>query len=146
MATDAKNPQHWFDFSEKDLVRAHRRFAEADFVDCLFHLQQCAEKAMKGKLIELGWSLQKTHDLAALLVALDSYKLDFSWFEETADVLSSEYIADRYPGFVDQPPDTTTLRGFIVDTVKLFESLTNRKYNGPPLPPEQPAEQEGVGA
>jgi hypothetical protein len=40
MATDAKNPQHWFDLATKDLVRAHRRFAEADFEDCLFHLQQ----------------------------------------------------------------------------------------------------------
>ena len=134
MQTDAKNPQHWFDFAGEDLVRAHRRFTEGDFKDCLFHLQQCAEKAMKGKLVALGWPLQKLHDLAALSVALQSYNIDCAWFEETADVLATEYIADRYPGFDDAPPDAIELRSFIADTTKLFENLTGRKYGGPPLP------------
>ena len=48
MATDAKNPEHWFDFASDDLIRAYRRFAEGDYVDCLFHLQQSAEKVFKG--------------------------------------------------------------------------------------------------
>lgn len=134
MLTDAKNPQHWFDIAGEDLVRAHRRFNEADFKDCIFRLQQSAEKAMKGKLVALGWSLQKTHDLATLSVALQSYQVDCAWFEETADVLATEYIADRYPGFDDAPPDATELRGFVGDTTKLFETLTGRKYNGPPMP------------
>lgn len=134
MLTDPKNPQHWFNFAEEDLVRAHRRFLEADFKDCIFRLQQSAEKAMKGKLIALGWPLQKTHDLAVLILALQSLKVDCLWFEETADVLATEYIADRYPGFDDAPPDATELRGFVTDTTKLFETLTGRKYNGPPLP------------
>ncbi|MHB8522944.1 MAG: HEPN domain-containing protein [Limisphaerales bacterium] len=134
MRTDARNPQHWFDFAEEDLVRAHRRFLEADYKDCLFHLQQSAEKAMKGKLIALGWGLQKTHDLAVLSVALQSYHVDCAWFEETADVLATEYIADRYPGFDDVPPDPNELRGFIGDATKLFEDLTGRASHGPPLP------------
>ncbi len=134
MQTDAKNPQHWFDFAEEDLVRAHRRFVDGDLKDCLFHLQQSAEKAMKGKLIALGWSLQKTHDLAALGAALQSYHVDCAWFEETADVLATEYIADRYPGFDDAPPDADELRGFIEETAKFFTDLTGRKYSGPSLP------------
>jgi HEPN domain-containing protein len=134
MQTDARNPQHWFDIAEEDLIRAHRRFVERDFKDCIFRLQQSAEKAMKGKLIALGWPLQKTHDLAVLSVALQSYQVDCGWFEETADVLATEYIADRYPGFDDAPPDAVELRGFIEDTTKLFACLTGRKYTGPPLP------------
>ncbi|HEY2953428.1 MAG TPA: HEPN domain-containing protein [Verrucomicrobiae bacterium] len=134
MRTDAKNPQHWFDFAEKDLERAYRRFVDEDFKDCLFHLQQSAEKTMKGKLIERGWSLQRTHDLAALSVALQSHQVDCAWFEETADVLATEYIADRYPGFDDEPPEAAELRCFINDTTKLFENLTGRKYTGPSLP------------
>lgn len=134
MRTDAKNPEHWFDFAEEDLLRAHRRFNEPDFRDCLFHLQQCVEKAMKGKLVALGWALQKTHDLAVLSLALQSYHVDCAWFEETADVLATEYIAERYPGFDDAPPEADELRGFIKDTIKLFESLTGRRYTGPPLP------------
>ena len=131
MQTDARNPQHWFDIAEEDLVRAHRRFIEADFKDCL---QPSAEKIMKGKLVALGWPLQKTHDLAVLGVALQSFRVDCTWFEETADVLATEYIADRYPGFDDAPPDATELRTFVEDTRKLFESLTGRKYQGPALP------------
>jgi HEPN domain-containing protein len=59
MVTDARNPEEWFDLAARDLTRAHRRWAEGDYEDCLFHLQQCAEKAIKGKLVQLGWRLQK---------------------------------------------------------------------------------------
>lgn len=134
MLTDAKNPQHWFDFAEADLGRADRRFAEPDFLDCLFHLQQCAEKAMKGRLIAAGWALQKIHDLAALSTALAVYGVDCSWFDETADVLATVYIANRYPGFEDQPPDAIEVRQFLHETRKLFEELSGRKYTAPELP------------
>ena len=130
MPTDARNPQHWFDFAAKDLERAYRRFAEPDLKDCLFHLQQCAEKAMKGRLIAAGRPLQKTHDLGGLSTALLSCGVDCSWFEETADVLATEYIADRYPGFDDQPPDAAELRQFLEETHKLFEQLSGRKHAG----------------
>ena len=133
MLTDARNPQHWFNIAEEDLVRAHRRFSEADFKDCVFRLQQSAEKAMKGRLVALGWPLQKTHDLAVLSLARQSYQVDCAWFEETADVLATEYIADRYPGFDDTPPEVDEVRVFVGDTTKLFETLTGRKYNGPRL-------------
>ena len=89
---------------------------------------------MKGRLIASGWALQKIHDLAALGVALQSHGVDCSWFEETADVLATEYIADRYPGFDDHPPDPADLREFVADTLKLFETLSGRKYGGPELP------------
>ena len=134
MRNDPLDPESWFDYAEEDLVRAYKRFAEGDYMDCAHHLQQCAEKAMKGRLIGLGWSLQKTHNLAYLVKDLRSRGLDFSWFSGAADVLTTEYIADRYPGFDDAPPSPDELRGFVGDTTKLFETLTGRKYNGPPLP------------
>ncbi|MBI4659218.1 MAG: HEPN domain-containing protein [Verrucomicrobia bacterium] len=133
MATDAKNPEHWFDFASDDLIRACRRFAEGDYVDCLFHLQQSAEKALKGKLIASGWKLQRTHDLSALIVALKTRGTDCSWYESVASVLATEYIADRYPGFNDAPPEPDEVRTFVRETTKLFENLTGRKYSGPPL-------------
>lgn len=138
MQTDPRNPQHWFDFAERDLARAHRRFAEPDLSDCLFHLQQCAEKAMKGRLISAGWPRQKSHDLGALTTALLARGVDCAWFEETADVLATEYLADRYPGASDQPPDATEVRQFVQDTRKLFKELSGRKYTGPELPQERP--------
>ena len=134
MRNDPRDPESWFDFAEEDLIRAYKRFADLDTRDCLVHLQQCAEKAMKGRLIALGWPLQKTHNLAALLKDLKARQFDFGWYVETADVLTTEYVADRYPGFDDAPPQPDELRGFIGDTTKLFENLTGRKYAGPPLP------------
>jgi HEPN domain-containing protein len=126
MAGNPRDPQVWFDFAAKDLARAHKRFAEGDSEDCLFHLQQTAEKACKGKLVQLGWSLRKTHDLTELVDELRSRRLDCDWFRETASVLTSEYITDRYPGFTDEPVDVGSLRRFLNDTHRLFEELTGR--------------------
>ena len=132
MPTDAKDPQHWFDFASQDLIRAHRRFIEADYGD-VFHLQQSAEKTLKGKLIASGWKLQRTHDLSALIVAHKGLSTDCSWFEEVAAVLATEYIADRYPGFDEAPLNPAELRTFLAEATKLFEDLSARKYNGPQL-------------
>ena len=66
MTSDPRDPQAWFDLAAKDLTRAGKRLTEGDAEDCLFHLQQAVEKACKGKLIELGWSLRKTHDLTGM--------------------------------------------------------------------------------
>ena len=135
MRNDPHDPESWYDYAEEDLKRAYKRFVEGDYMDCAHHLQQCAEKAIKGKLIGLGWQLQKTHNLAALLKELRVHGLELFWFSDAADILTTEYIADRYPGFDDAPPDAGELRGFVGDTKKLFENLTGRKYNGPTLPP-----------
>jgi HEPN domain-containing protein len=134
MRNDPLDPESWFDYAEEDLTRACKRFPECDYRDCAHHAQQCAEKAMKGKLIGLGWQLEKTHNLAHLLKDLGKYGLDLAWFSGAADILTTEYIADRYPGFDDAPPDAAELREFVGHTAKLFEMLTGRKYNGPPLP------------
>jgi len=134
MRNDPLDPESWFDYAEQDLARAHKRFAEGDYMDCAHHLQLSAEKAMKGKLIGLGWSLQKTHNLAYLVKDLRTRGLDFSWYSNAADVLTTEYIADRYPGFDDAPPSPGELRTFVTDTAKAFEDLPGRKYSGPLLP------------
>jgi HEPN domain-containing protein len=135
MRNNPLDPESWFDYAEQDLVRAHKRFAEGDAMDGAHHLQQCAEKVMKGKLIGLGWPLQKTHNLTALLKELRAHALDIDWFTDAADVLTVEYIADRYPGFDDAPPSADELRKFATDTTTLFESLSGRKYTGPPSLP-----------
>jgi HEPN domain-containing protein len=102
---------------------------EGDAEDCLFHLQQTAEKACKGKLIELGWNLRKTHDLTELIQELEDRSVDLDFYSETAAVLTSGYIAERYPGFSDEPVELDTLREHLNLTQRLFETLSGR--NGP---------------
>lgn len=139
MVGDPRNPQVWFEVAQKDLERAHRRFTEGDFTYCLFHLQQCAEKTLKGYLIGQGWNLRKTHDLGLLLSELRSKGRDCSWFNDSAEVLTAEYIADRYPGFAEPPPKAGELRGLVEDTRRLFEELSGRKYAGPELLDQLPS-------
>ncbi len=126
MPANPRDPQVWFDFAAKDLDRACKRIAEGDAEDCLFHLQQTAEKACKGKLIELGWNLRKTHDLTELIQELEERSLNLDWYCETASVLTSGYIADRYPGFSDEPVELDSLREHLKLTQRLFETLSGR--------------------
>jgi HEPN domain-containing protein len=126
MPANPRDPQVWFDFAEKDLNRARKRITEGDAEDCLFHLQQTAEKVCKGKLIELGWNLRKTHDLTELIQELEERSVDLDYYCETASVLTSGYIADRYPGFSDEPVELDSLRELLKLTQRLFETLSGR--------------------
>jgi HEPN domain-containing protein len=126
MPSDPRDPESWYNFAEKDLARGVARFNDGDFEDSVFRLQQAAEKAMKGKLIGLGWSLEKTHNLLKLSNELDDLNIDVSWFEESADLPTTGYIVERYPGFSQFGPDPESLKKAIPEVTKLFEQLAGR--------------------
>lgn len=134
MRSDPRDPQVCFDLAEQDLTWASKRLAEGGFPDCAHHPQQCAEKALKVRLIGRGRQLQKTHNLAFLLKAAEPHGLDFGWFADAADTLTAEYVADRYPRFDDAPLAPDELRELLAQAVRLFEGLAGRKYTGPTLP------------
>jgi HEPN domain-containing protein len=135
MPANPRDPNVWFDFAAKDLDRAHKRLAERDAEDCLFHLRQTAEKACKAKLIEIGWNLRKTHDLTELIQELEERSIDVNWYSQTASVLTSGYIADRYPGFSDDPIDLKALQEHLNLAPRLFETLTGRQQPSEPKHP-----------
>ncbi|MBI4328164.1 MAG: HEPN domain-containing protein [Chloroflexi bacterium] len=117
------DPQAWLNFARRDLARARAGISDQDPAYGLFFLQQAAEKCLKGKLVALGWELVKTHDLTALLEAGRLYGLDLDWFAESAERLTYEYFAERYPGDFDPPPSAAEVRGFLVEVEKLFAQL-----------------------
>jgi HEPN domain-containing protein len=127
MRNDPTDPEAWHDYAEADLRRSVKRLAEGDLEDCVVHLQQCAEKAMKGKLIGSGWALEKTHNLIKLADELASHGIDVDWFDKTAGLLLAGYIGDRYPGMRDDEPDATTVTAALEETRRLFEELSGRK-------------------
>jgi HEPN domain-containing protein len=129
MRHDPNDPEAWHDYAEEDLQRAHRRLAEGDLVDCLVHLEQCAEKAMKGKLIELGWGLQKTHNLVKLADELLAPGVDVKWFAETGGLLLAGYIGDRYPGLRDESLDHETAKKAVEETAQRFAQISGRKQS-----------------
>ena len=65
----------------------------------VFHAQQCVEKLLKARLIQLGQSLDKIHDLAALSRQLEAVDGQWSWDAEDLTDLSSGAVLARYPGF-----------------------------------------------
>ena len=101
---DETDPAAWFDLARTEFERARRSMDDQDTELALVMLQQAAEKAMKGRLIALGWSLVKTHDVAVLTTALVQRGVDVEWFRESARDLTTEYIAGRYPGWTSHCP------------------------------------------
>ena len=45
----------------------------------VFHAQQCVEKLLKARLIQLGQMVDKTHDLAALSRQLEVVDDQWNW-------------------------------------------------------------------
>jgi len=65
----------------------------------VFHAQQCVEKLLKARLIQLGQPVDKIHDLAALSRQLEAVDGQWSWDAEDLADLSSGAVLARYPGF-----------------------------------------------
>lgn len=65
----------------------------------VFHAQQCVEKLLKARLIQLGQPVDKIHDLAALSRQLEAVDGQWSWDTEDLSDLSSGAVLARYPGF-----------------------------------------------
>ena len=65
----------------------------------VFHAQQCVEKLLKARLIQLGQTVDKIHDLAALSRQLEAVDGQWSWNGEELSDLSSGAVLARYPGF-----------------------------------------------
>jgi HEPN domain-containing protein len=65
----------------------------------VFHAQQCVEKLLKARLIQLGQPLDKIHDLAALSRQLEV--VDDQWSGDNEDLadLSAGAVLARYPGY-----------------------------------------------
>ncbi len=128
------NPDDWFAIARKDLERAGARLREGDLEDCTFRLQQAAEKAMKGALIQRGWNLARVHMCTALIDKLADFGVDVEWFRPTAEMCEIEYFATRYPGGWDEPPTASEVNRLVEETRKLFAQLV------PSTPPEPPPE------
>jgi HEPN domain-containing protein len=65
----------------------------------VFHAQQCVEKLLKARLIQLGQPVDKIHDLAALSRQLEAVDDQWSWDNEELSDLSAGAVLARYPGF-----------------------------------------------
>ena len=62
-----------------------------------FHIQQSAEKYLKGFLIHHGWKLEKIHDLVKLVEEAIKVDKSFSKFIKLMRKITNFYFESRYP-------------------------------------------------
>ena len=102
MADEWSAAAEWIRKAEADWIaaqtlQAQRNPALHDAV--VFHAQQCVEKLLKARLIQLQQPVQKLHDLVAVSRQLAGVDLDWRWDEEDLTDLSTGAVLARYPGF-----------------------------------------------
>jgi HEPN domain-containing protein len=64
-----------------------------------FHLQQAAEKYLKGYLLYQRWKLERIHNLEALLNEAIQFDPDFERFRDLCEEATDFYTLERYPFF-----------------------------------------------
>jgi HEPN domain-containing protein len=92
--------REWVDKAEADytaalLLRKSRKKHARDIV--CFHLQQCLEKYLKGRLEEGGVSYPKTHDLERLLDLLLPLEPLWSALKQPLIAATNYAVEVRYP-------------------------------------------------
>ncbi|MFN9694927.1 MAG: HEPN domain-containing protein [Synechococcaceae cyanobacterium] len=94
----AKAEGDW-DWTEVDLGLITFRMRDG----YVYNRQRCVEKLMKARLLQLGQTFRKTHDLAALSQLLQLSDPAWSRDEDELEDLKESGVMNRYPGF-----DTST--------------------------------------
>jgi HEPN domain-containing protein len=87
--------RQWLIFARQDLRMAELALSEEIHNQACFHAQQCAEKAIKGLLEQLGRSPARTHSMSDLIAFLPSGTVDT--LEDALLALDRFYIPTRYP-------------------------------------------------
>jgi len=88
--------EHWLLIAQEDLASA-KHLSTVPFMTALFHIQQCAEKALKAYIVFKKNSFTKTHDLGRLIDICMEMDEDFETLRFFAAVLTPYEIAGRYP-------------------------------------------------
>jgi HEPN domain-containing protein len=102
----------WVRKAEADWIAAktlHSQNEEVLHDAVVFHAQQCVEKLLKARLIQLNQPIQKVHDLVAVSRQLASVDSDWQWDEEDLSDLSTGAVLARYPGFETTADDAVEL-------------------------------------
>lgn len=79
---------------------------------------------MKAEWLQLGWKLEKTHDLERLLQGLAKQKSSLvTIVTPLCDELADVYFTDRYPGFDLDDPEWPKLREQVAGVTALLEAV-----------------------
>ncbi len=92
----------WVEKAEEDwsaLDTLFRARKSSHHNNVCFHAQQCAEKYLKGRLVEAGFTFPKTHDLLKLLAWAAPVEPSWGALHSALSTLASDSVLYRYPDF-----------------------------------------------
>lgn len=87
-----------------------------------YHLQQYVEKMLKAKLLDLGITYKRTHDIGLLMELFPDERLSKGFYEE-ADRLTSYCVSTRYDNYDPSVEEMEAAFEIADEIVSLSESL-----------------------
>jgi len=128
MRRESGLPGDWFEKARRDLRRVEVLLADDDVEGAGFHLQQAAEKYLKGYLLGKGWPLKRTHDLEVLVNEAMTHDDRFEKYLDACIVTREFYVEERYPFIGSPPPARHELEGTI-DSIQQMIALILKETN-----------------
>lgn len=117
--------EHWLLIAQEDLDSAKHLFA-VPLMTGLFHVQQCAEKALKAYLMFKKGTVIKTHDLVRLVNVCMEFDTNFETLRLFAAVLTPYETAGRYPETSFEKPSMEEIKELIGQSEFVFNFVTQR--------------------
>ena len=116
--------EHWYMIALEDLDSA-KHLLPRSFMTTLFHVQQCAEKALKSYLVLKKGSIKKTHDLVLLVNICMEIDQSFEELRPLAIELNPYETLGRYPDSSFKKLSQEKMQKLIERSEFIFNFVTN---------------------
>ncbi len=124
-----KIAEEWFSKGQKDIDDAEFLLNnDRALENVAYHIQQAAEKYLKGFLIYNDWKLEKIHDLVKLLEETIKIDKSFHRFSIPMRKITNFYFESRYPTGHEVQYTKQELRNAIKE-IKAMINLMNKSIN-----------------
>lgn len=114
------DPREWLNRARSNLAQAGSRLPGVYLEDLCFDAQQAAEKAIKGVLISRDIEFPYVHDLARLLLILESHGERIPSDLRRVGRLTPYAVATRYPG-----PGVPVSEAQYLEALEIAETVVN---------------------
>lgn len=95
--------KEWLRQAEEELRTAKYLYEGGFHRTACYHAEQALEKYLKGRLLDKGWDLEKTHSIRRLLAISEEHGLKYELSEDEVAFMDSIYRG-RYPADVGLLP------------------------------------------
>ena len=99
------------------------------FMTTLFHVQQCAEKALKSYVVLKKGSVKKTHDLVRLIDICMEIDKSFEVLRPLAVELTPYETAGRYPDNSFKKPSQERIQNLIEQSEYIFNFVAQHIHS-----------------